>query len=199
MLRWIGGCAVVAVVLIALGVWTGYRRISTLAEAGAAETTIVHAPAERVFAMLANADSLPLWRMEGTGIRASRAGQLQVGDSLVTQTSAAGRSMTSVWHVSTLVPNVLIAFQMRSDTGSMIAARRDSLIALGDSTRIISSTVSVLSDPITSAPRDSGEGTAIPRMASKVFVAAARMQTRAELLRLKTRVEGDSTAAPPRP
>lgn len=199
MLRWIGGCAVVAIVLVAFGMWTGYRKISNLAEEGPAETTIVHAPAERVFAMVANADSLPLWRMEGTAIRASRAGQLQVGDSIVARSAAGGATMVSVWHVSALVPNALIAFQMRSDTGSTIAARRDSLIALGDSTRIVSTTVSTLSDPIPSPRRDSGEGAAIPRMASKVFVAAARMQTRAELLRLKTRVEGDSTAAPPRP
>lgn len=196
MLRWIGGCAVVAVVLIALGMWTGYRRISDLAEDGPAETTVVHAPAERVFAMVANADSLPLWRMEGTAIRASRAGQLQVGDSIVARSAAGGATMVSIWHVSALVPSSLIAFEMRSDSGSMIAARRDSLIALGDSTRIISTTVATLVDPIPSAQRDSGAGTAIPRMASKVFLAAARMQTRAELLRLKTRVEGDSVAPP---
>lgn len=198
MLRWVGGCAVVVIVLAAIGIWTGYRKVTDMAEAGPRESVIVRAPAERVFAMVANADSLPEWRMEGLAIRASRSGMLQAGDSLVVQSSVAGRSLRSTWHVSAVVPNVLIAFQMRSDTGSMIATRTDSVIALGDSTRLASSVVAALIDSVRSAQRDSGEGTAIADMTSKIFITAARMQTRAELLRLKTRVEGDSTAARPR-
>ena len=199
MLRWIGGCAVVAIVLVALGMCFGYRKINDMAAEGPGEAIIVHAAAPRVFAMLAHAESLPEWRMEGLGIRASRSGMLEVGDSLIAENRSGPRPMRSVWHVSTIVPNVLIAFQVRSDTGSVMAVRTDSVIALGDSTRIISSVTATMIDSIRAQRPDTGVETAITNMTSKIFVAAARMQTRAELQRLKARVEGDSTAARPRP
>ena len=195
MLRWIGGCAVVAVLLVVIGMCAGYRRISTMAGEGPEETVVIHAPAARVFAMVANADSLPEWRMEGLGIRASRAGLLQAGDSVVFQSSTpANRNIRSTWYVGAVVPNVLITFHLRNGGRSM-ATRKDSVIALGDSTQIISSMVARLD----SLAADSVSGSAMGEMSSKLFITAGRMQTRQELLRLKLRIEGDSTRGVPRP
>lgn len=194
MLRWIGGCAVVVVLLAVIGMCAGYRKISHMAAEGPEETVIVHAGAPRVFAMVANADSLTEWRLEGLGIRASRAGSLRVGDSLVIQsTSGPNRNVRSTWHVSALVPNVLIAFQMRTDTGSTLATRKDSIIALGDSTQVITSIVATLVD--SDRQRDSGQGSAVVEMTSKLGITAGRMQARAELLRLKSRIEGPASPA----
>lgn len=189
MLRWIGGCALVAVLLLAIGMCAGYRKITKMADEGPQETVVIQAPAQRVFTMVAHADSLSEWRAEGLGIRASRAGMLQAGDSVIIQSGAASnRSMRSTWHVSQVIPGMLIAFEMRSDRGTM-AVRRDSVIALGDSTQVISSFVVTAVDSLRA---DGDSGSAMSDMTSKLFLSAGRMQTRAELLRLKQRIEGDS-------
>lgn len=198
MLRWVGGCAVALAALVAIGMCTGYRKISRMAAEGPEETVVIHAPASRVFAMVANADSLSEWRLEGLGIRASRAGMLRVGDSLIIQsTSGPSRNMRSTWHVSAVIPDVLIAFEMRSDSGGMLAVRKDSVIALADSTQVISSFIATIADSLRRQAVDSGQAAALVDVTSKLFITAGRMQTRAELARLKARIMGDSLRPAP--
>lgn len=193
MLRWVGGCAVALAALVAIGMCTGYRQISRMAEEGPEETVVIHAPASRVFLMVANADSLTEWRLEGLGIRASRAGLLRVGDSLIIQAaSGPNRNMRSTWHVSAIVPDVLIAFEMRGDSGGMLAIRKDSVIALADSAQVISSFTGTIVDSLRGQAVDSGQSAALVDVTSKLFITAGRMQTRAELARLKARIMGDS-------
>jgi uncharacterized protein YndB with AHSA1/START domain len=194
MLRWIGGCAVVLVVLVVIGMCAGYRQINRMAAEGPEETVVIYAPASRVFVSVASGDSLSEWRAEGLGIRASRPGVLRVGDSVIMQsTMGPGRNQRSTWHVRSVIPDMLIAFEMRSDTGGMIAVRKDSVIALGDSTQIISSLVATVRDSGRRATDSAGEGSAMADMASKMFLTAGRVNARVELLRLKARIEGDST------
>jgi uncharacterized protein YndB with AHSA1/START domain len=194
VLKWIGGCAVVAVLLVVIGMCAGYRQINRMAAEGPEETVVIHAPAARVFTMVAHADSLSEWRMEGLGIRASRAGLLQTGDSVQIQSSSGpNRNMRSTWHVRSVLPGMLIAFELRGTNGAPMAVRKDSVIALGDSTQVISSLLAMMPDSGTSAP---DEGSAMADMTSKMFLTAGRMQARAELLRLKARIEGDSTRPP---
>jgi uncharacterized protein YndB with AHSA1/START domain len=192
MLRWLGGCAAVAVVLVLVGICAGYQKINRMAAEGPQETVVVHAPAERVFTMVAHSDSLTEWRQEGLGIRASRPGILRAGDSVVIQTaSGPARNMRATWHVSFVVPGVLIAFEMRGDSGHALATRKDSVIALGDSTQVISSLVATAMDSVRGRTGE-GEGSAVVDMTSKLFISAGRLQIRGELLRLKARIEGDS-------
>jgi hypothetical protein len=58
MWKWLGGCLVIVVVVIAIGVWTGYRKLSQFSGPNKPETVAIAAPASRVFASVANADSL---------------------------------------------------------------------------------------------------------------------------------------------
>lgn len=187
----------VVVLLAVIGMCAGYRKISTMAEEGPEETVVIHAPAARVFTMMANADSLTEWRAEGLGIRSSRPGMLQSGDSLEMQSaSGPNRNMRSVWHVQSVVPNVLITFTLRSDTGAALIARKDSVIALGDSTQVITSLAASVMDSLGRAAREA-DGSAVADMASKLFITAGRLQARGELLRLKARIEGDTLRPAP--
>lgn len=187
----------VVVLLAVIGMCAGYRKISTMAEEGPEETVVIHAPAARVFTMMANADSLTEWRAEGLGIRSSRPGMLQSGDSLEMQSaSGPNRNMRSVWHVQSVVPNVLITFALRSDTGAALIARKDSVIALGDSTQVITSLAASVMDSLGRAAREA-DGSAVADMASKLFITAGRLQARGELLRLKARIEGDTLRPAP--
>jgi uncharacterized protein YndB with AHSA1/START domain len=205
MLKWIGGCAVLVIVVVAGGIWYGYRKISTIAEGGNAASITINAPATRVFANMVDVDSMTEWRAEGLGIRANRKGPLTVGDTLQVQTKSTtdNRQMRSTWIVSAMIPDRLLVTEMRNDsTGQVALTRRDSLAALGDSTIVVTTLVQVLLDSMRAARADSEGGTML-NMASKFMVAAMRVQSELELKRLKARLEGDSVpplpGAPPTP
>jgi hypothetical protein len=73
----------------------------------------------------------------------------------------------------------------------VIAVRRDSLVAAGDSTNIISTVASPLLDSIQTAranpkPRTSD---AIVGLGSSIVISAFRMQSKLDLLQLKAHIE----------
>ena len=78
MKKWFGGCLVVAVVLILVGAWFGMRTMKkSLASDGSASVTI-GAPPSRVFASLANGDSMRLWMAPRGRFVVSRHGLLRI-------------------------------------------------------------------------------------------------------------------------
>src|SRR5678816_619609 len=82
MLKWLGGCAVVAVILLAGGAYFAMRTVrESLSPDGSARVAI-HAPPERVFASLASADSQATYIAAGNKVTTSRRGALQPGDSI---------------------------------------------------------------------------------------------------------------------
>jgi len=194
MWKWIVRILVAVCLLVLVGGWWGYQAMQkNLSSDGTERVTIAGTPA-RVFAALANGDSVPKWMANGNRVTSTRHGPLAVGDSLqVAMKSTFGvpqRPMT--WQIIEVVPDHLLAFQLVSDsTRRVIAVRRDSLVAVGDSTSIVSTVMSPLLDSIQTARRGpkpkASDG--MVSLGSSIVISAFRMQSKLDLLQLKAHIE----------
>lgn len=186
MLKWLGGCAVVAVILIAGGSYFAMRTMrESLSPDGSARVAI-HAPPGRVFASLSSADSQATFMAAGNRVMTSRRGALQIGDSVRVELRATlgMRQQPMIWIVNEIIPNQKIAFRLGALGASPVSATKlDSLFAKGDSTVIVSRVALQLAD--------SAKSSATGDMMGTMF----QMQSKLELESLKVRIEG---RAPPR-
>jgi len=196
MLKWILGCLGLAVVVVCFAAWYGYKKLQTLAKEGPSAIVTIQAPASRVFASLADADSMTEWRTEGLGIRSSRQGRLQVGDTLLAQGRSRGTTSNQrsrvMWVVTAVIPDTVVGFEARNDsTGMSIFIRRDSVVALGDSTRVVSTFAAPILDSLRRRGDTSGMArNAMINLASNAMVTGMRVMSEQELKRLKGRIEG---------
>jgi uncharacterized protein YndB with AHSA1/START domain len=194
MWKWILGILAALCLLVLVGGWWGYQALQkNLSPDGTERVTIAGSPS-RVYAALANGDSVPKWMASGNMVTSSRHGPLAVGDSLQvamkTGFGVSQRPMT--WQITEVVPDHLFAFQLLSDsTHRVIAVRRDSLVAAGDSTNIISTVASPLMDSIQTARATPKPKTrdAIVGLSSTIIISAFRMQSKLDLLQLKAHIE----------
>jgi hypothetical protein len=195
MWKWLGGCLILVAVLVAIAMIWGYRMLKeSLAPDGSAIVTI-GAPATRVFASIAHGDSAATWMAQGSTVLPSRHGPLVPGDTLriETQTRIAAARQTMTWRVKEIVPNQLRVLELLSDsTHGVLATRRDSLAAVGDSTRVVTKILSSMIDSVkagqkktTGKSRD-GLGPVPPDFLLAMF----RIESKLELERLKGRIEG---------
>jgi uncharacterized protein YndB with AHSA1/START domain len=186
MWKWIGGLLLVLVLFIGSSMWLGYRRLTSSGDA--ASVTIAGDP-DRVFAALANHDSLPSWYVLRGQPSPTGHGQLAVGDSLPAQAPrTASRAHASRWVADEVVPGKLLVLSLHSDTSQLvIAIRRDSLVSLGDSTQIVSTISSPLMDSVRSR---NANGAGLIGVSSKLLVSGMRVQSKVELTRLKNHIEG---------
>ena len=184
MLKWIGGCLVLIIVLIAAGSFWAMRTMkNSLAPDGSATVTIAATPS-RVFASLANGDSVGAWMAPGNSITTAKHGPLAPGDSIRIQLKAAlGMTQPPItWHVVQVVPDQLLVLRMAGgSTKEVTAVRRDSLVAKGDSTSIVSSLTSATLD---SLRKDKSNVT------GDMMLSMLRIQSKVELDMLKARIEG---------
>jgi hypothetical protein len=118
------------------------------------------------------------------------------GDTISVQLRRAfgGRFERIRWIVSAVVPDKLVVLEVRSDTtGTLLGTRRDSLISMGDSTRVVSNVVVALPDSIRRAAKSDtgtkGSADAMIDMTSRMIFSAFRMESKLDLTRLKTRIE----------
>ena len=194
MWKWLGGCLlVVAVLVIGAMIW-GYRTMKeSLAPDGSASVTIA-APPARVFATMGHGDSAATWMAQGSTVLPSRHGPLVAGDSLRIETSTRlpAPRQAMIWRVKQIVPDQLLVLELLSDsTHRIIATRRDSLSAVGDSTRVVTRIISSMIDSVSAAQKKakakSPDGLA--GMAPEFLLAMFRMQSKLELERLKGRIE----------
>ncbi|MEP6905410.1 MAG: SRPBCC family protein [Gemmatimonadales bacterium] len=194
MWKWIGGCLLVCIAVVAYGLWTGYTKLSSFGSSDGTETVTVGAPVSRVFAALADADSLSTWIPEQSGVKVAHHGMLVVGDTLQGQMQLrfnVGKKQAK-WTVSEVVPGKLLALELVSDSsGKLVARRQFSLSASGDSTRVTSAVVAPMLDSMRASRVDSGKpvGKAID-ITSKLLLSALRMESHVELDRLKSHIEG---------
>jgi hypothetical protein len=152
----------------------------------------IHATPERVFASLANGDSIPFWMSRGNNVTVHRHGMLVPGDTIRVDLKRAvsGAQTRAVWVVTDVTPPNLLALAVRDTAGLVLATRRDSLIAVADSTRIISTINLVNLDSLVVARGDSVKSSpAMLRMAQNVMVSAFRIDANVGLKQLKTRIE----------
>ena len=200
MWKWILGAVVLVVLLIGSGVWWGFRKMTAFANGDSTVTVTIGATPERVFASLADGDSLGDW-MGGGHMRASRSGRLRLGDTLYFEQRDTNRTRQLTWVVDEVIPGKAFAMRLALDTLSLVAiTRRYVVLAQGESTAVLNTVTSPMMD---SARRDAsqGGGAAMMNFTSKLMVGAMRMQSQMELRQLKARLEGTQVAAPgsPRP
>ena len=204
MWKWLGGCLLLIIVLIAGAMIWGYRTMKeSLAPDGSASVTIAATP-ERVFATIGHGDSAVTWMAQGSTVIASRHGPLVPGDSIriETRTRLPAPQQAMIWRVKEVVPNQLLAFELVSDSvHGVLATRRDSIAAFGDSTRVISKILSRMLDSArTGATEIKGKSRdGLTGMAPELLIAMFRMQSKLELMRLKARIEAGRAPAAPTP
>lgn len=198
MWKWVGGCLVVVAVLVTAAMIWGYRTMkSSLAPDGSATVTI-GAPPARVFASIAHGDSAATWMAQGSTVLASRHGPLVPGDTLRIEMNSRipAPQQAMIWRVKQVARDTLLVLELLSDsTHGVIATRRDSIYAVGDSTRVVTRLLSPMLDSMgtgESKVKRAGRGGFGPDFLLSMF----RMQSKLELMRLKGRIEGARVPAP---
>jgi len=200
MWKWLGGCLVVVIVAIAVASWWGFKAMrDSLAPDGSARVAVAATPA-RVFSSLSHSDSIGTWMAQGSRVTTSRKGALAAGDTLrIELRSTAGfPSQRMTWQVNEVVPDRLLVLRLLSDSQQPIQAlRRDSLVAIGDSTMIISR---IEVDTRARAGPDSAGKPGSPALGvgGEVMVQMLRMQAKLELEALKSRIERAAAPVPQR-
>lgn len=190
MWKWIGGGCLLIIAIVCVVGYAGFRKMSQIADAGPSVTVMIGAPAGRVFASLANADSQSTWRKGSSVMRTSRKGVFVAGDTLFTVARDTQPSLA--WVIEAIVTDELIAAKaLNQRTGEVVFRRRDSLVAVGDSTRVTSTATMLLPDSLRAAQgRAEGVSEGMFDFAMKLGSAAMRMEAETELKALKRRIEG---------
>lgn len=199
MWKWIVGALLLLVVALAGFCYVAVKKITS---GGDTVTVMVAATPERVFAALADPDSMATWMTEGSVISASHGGVVLTGDTLRVETGRPGSRthQTFVWIVSEASPGRMLVMQMRDSTGAMVyATRHDSLVVTGDSTGIVSTISSPMMDSLKTERGDTGGkvGGAILNLGSKLLVSTFRVQSELELRQLKAHLEAKPKAVKP--
>lgn len=194
MLKWIlGGCGTL-IVIACVVIFIGYRRLKTYAAEGPASTVVIMASPHRVFASIADPDSMADWRMDGARTAASHKGILAVGDTLIVRNasqSSSGRPNRLTWVVTAMSLDKLIAFNVVDSAGKPMLTRRDSLVAMGDSTQVISTFSAPMMDSLQARSGKTGPvNQGMMGVASTAMIAGMRMGSDLELKRLKSLIEG---------
>jgi uncharacterized protein YndB with AHSA1/START domain len=183
MLKWVGGCLVVVLILIAGGSYFGMRTMKNSLSPDGSARVAIHAPLARVFASLASADSAATYMAAGNKITTNRRGTFQAGDSIRVdlRTTLGMKPEPMIWVVKEIIPDQRIVFEMNARGKRPVTATRvDSVFAKGDSTVIVSRL---------SAFPDSARASATGEMMMTMF----QMQSKLELESLKIRIEGRPT------
>jgi uncharacterized protein YndB with AHSA1/START domain len=197
MWKWIVGALLGLVVVVAALGYYAYHRFTKFASGGDSTSVMIGASPNRVFASLANTDSLAVWMGAESMISSSRVGPLAVGDTVHVE-SMRVRSGRSSWVVSELIPSHLLVRQLLADTtAQIVATRRDSLVPTGDSTRIVSTISSPLMDSIRTQSGDTAGkmGNAMLNLGGKVLISFFRAASAEELKKLKAHIEGKPAPA----
>ena len=194
MLKWLGGCLVVALILVIGGSWWAFRTMRESLEPDGSARVVIAAPVARVFASMANGDSIAAWTGQGGTIYVSQPGPLIPGSRI----KISVRSRTGIpqqpmdWVVRQVVPNQLVVRELVTEKGDRAALRRDSLAQQHDSTVVVSTVVSPMIDSALAA-RQKTKGAPNNGMAgvtADLMVSMFRIQSKLELQQLKSHIEG---------
>src|SRR5687768_16452689 len=148
MWKWLGGCLLVVVVLAIAGFWWAFRSIEDSTAPDGSISVTIGAPPSRVFASLAHGDSLGAWMADGNKVLTARHGPLQPGDTIAIRIPGTNQDAIR-WRVAQVVPDRLLVLELTfSSKGGPGASRRVSLVAEGDSTRVISRLLTPMLQPV---------------------------------------------------
>ncbi len=192
MWKWIAGGVLLLVVLVAGTCYYGLRKLT---EGGGSAVVMIGANPDRVFASLADPDSLTTWVDVGSMVSSPRHGLLQAGDSFriarPARKAGIGGDITT-WRVVESVPGRSLMLRLANDSLRKVAiiSRYDSLSVVGDSTRLSTTYGAESMDSTRLSTKDGGKPeSAVLGFAQKLIVAGLRLATETDLQRLKARVE----------
>lgn len=191
MWKWIGGGCLLIVVLLCILAYGGYRTMASIAAKGPDVTVTIAGTPQRVFSAMAHTDSMRAWHEPQWKLTSSRSGMLVAGDTLSAPGDQVKARMLMI--VDTVVPNTLIvtrAVTTREGREFVMMRRRDSLYAVGDSTRIVSSTSTMMADSAGAYAGRGGVAGSVAGMAATMGTAGMRLGTEQELNLLKRHIEG---------
>jgi hypothetical protein len=193
MWRWILGIIVIVILGLVGTCYAGYRRLTS---GDNIVTTPVPYDARHAFALLSDRDSLIEWLPDGTTATPAGHGALRVGDTIRVAAPArrnvsTGRAV-QVWVVREVKAPAVIAIEgIEFDPGGLPHTgftRRDSIVAAGDSSHIVSTFVGF---PLLSQSESAASGSAVTASllgaADRVRLGAARMMWQGQLQRLVAR------------
>ncbi len=195
MWKWFGGCLLLLAVLVAAAMMFGYRMMRESLSPDGSASVMIGATPSRVFASMAHGDSVSKWMSQGNTEVRARQGLLVPGDVLrfELRSRIPGPRQAMSWRVKELVQDRLIVLELLTNRSQPIAAtRRDSIAAVGDSTRVVSRI-----EALTVAPmRDPGDRAAEKArnapggMAPDFLLSMFRMESKLYLMLLKDHIEG---------
>jgi hypothetical protein len=192
MWKWIAGGILVVIVLLAGTCYYAYTKVTA---GGDTARIMIGASPDRVYASIADPDSLSTWVDLGSTITSERHGLLQAGDSfqVVRPPLKAGRSgESSSWKVVEANPGHSMSLLLANDSLLKVVRimRHDSLVAVGDSTRVSVTYGAEILDSTRLSAKDGGKGeSAVMGFAQKMMVSAMRLAMDQDLQRLKARIE----------
>jgi hypothetical protein len=191
MWKWIVGVLLVVIILIG---GTCYRTFKMVTSGGGTASVTVAGNAEHVFAALSNADSMQAWMSAGMMVTPLGRGPLKVGDSIQIARRGIGSDSSigataKIWVVREITPPTRIIFDAVGFTSVgapyVEATRRDSVVAMGDSTMVFSSFTDVKLPNGMAAGADSG----MSGVAQKLLLGTKRIEAEGTLRMLKNHFE----------
>jgi hypothetical protein len=194
MWKWIVIALLAIIVLLGGTCYAGYRRV---AGGGNVVQVAMAATQDRVFAALTHPDSLAVWMPPATMIASTGKGAFQPGDTIRIAPPSiaedANRRNGEVWVVREVhAPTLLVVDGVQFDVlgyPSVLHTRYDSLVAIGDSTRVVSTFRQHARMRNASLDTGGPPPPAVLGMAEKLIVGSSRIRFESELRRLKTHVE----------
>jgi hypothetical protein len=185
MWKWIVGGCLGLIVIVCVVMYVSYQKMKSFANEGPVVTQMIAAPTGHVFAALSDVDSLRAWRLDAAVIRATQHGPLHVGDTLSGGTS--NQQGQTAWVVSAVVPDTVVAFDgIALKTGKRMFTRRDSVSAVGDSTKVTSIFTAAVLDSLSASGKTGG----MMDVANTAVMGGLRLEIQEEMKRLKSHIEG---------
>jgi uncharacterized protein YndB with AHSA1/START domain len=189
MLKWILGTILVLVLAVMGTCWYGFNKITS--GGGLATVTVATTP-ERAWHYFTMPDSLRAWQDSGSTVTFSTDSMLAVGDTMWLESRSPGAPSTQRmrWTLEQMQAPQVLVWSARDDSSRVeIVRRTDSIVALGDSVRLVSVFASPAMDSISASDSVGGFGERLLNSAGKVAAGAMRMLAERDLGRLKARLE----------
>jgi uncharacterized protein YndB with AHSA1/START domain len=195
MWKWIVGALLVIVIALGGTCYAGYQKLTA---GGDTLAVTIHGSRDRVFRLLTTPDSMVAWMSPATTVTPTGKAELRPGDTLrISSPIGSGnppRRQSRLWVVrEVLAPTTFVVDGIQFDpsgTPHVVNTRRDSLVAVGDSTSVRSAfTMPSTFNGIQTDSTGGGATGTMMAMTQKMLLGTVKMYVQTQLKQLKAYVE----------